>query len=102
MIPPIGGVYPVQVVRAMYSPYSYMAGDTSKEAQEAQHAAYRRMRPTERVRVAVAMSEEARQVTKAGIRARYPSLSEPEIHKRLLRVVLGDALYQQCGINERR
>jgi len=39
------------------------------------------------------MSEEARRVSVAGLRARDPSLSAEEARARVLRQILGDALY---------
>lgn len=79
-----------------------MANDTSTTAREAQYAAYRRMDPAERVRVAVRMSEDARSVAEAGLSARHPELSKAELHEAQLRTTLGDAVYARIRPHERR
>ena len=78
-----------------------MPRDTTIEAHRAQLAAYRRMHPSQRVELAVQMSEEARNITESGIRARWPQFSPEDVRKRLLRTLLGETLYLESGINER-
>ncbi len=78
-----------------------MPHDTSMAARKAQYEVYRRMTPETRVEIAVQMSEDARRITEAGLRARHPELSGVALEKRLLRVVLGDALYAKAGIDDR-
>ena len=70
------------------------ARDTSIDAMAAQVAAYRAMGPARRVELAVAMSEEAREISRAGIRARHPEYSQTEVECALRRLVLGDDLYR--------
>ena len=78
-----------------------MPHDTSTAARKAQYEVYRRMKPAQRVEVAVRMSEDARRITETGLRARHPELSKADLDKRLLRAVLGNALYVKAGIDER-
>ena len=66
--------------------------DTSLEAHRRQLDICRRMDPARRVELAWRMSEEARAVAAAGIRARHPDYSEAEVRRALARLVLGDAL----------
>ncbi len=79
-----------------------MASDTSTAARQAQYAAYRRMTPAERVRVAARMSEDARSVAMAGLSARHPELSEAELHEAQLQTLLGDDVYVRVRQHERR
>ena len=87
---------------AVYAQAQSMPLDTTTEAQRAQVAAYRRMQPGQRVALAVQMSDEAREIAESGIRARCPHLSREGIRKRLLRTLLGETLYLESGIDERR
>jgi hypothetical protein len=47
------------------------------------------MGPKRRVAAAFEMSEEARQIAAAGIRARHPGNSPAEVERRLVRLMLG-------------
>ncbi len=76
--------------------------DTSTTALQAQQRAYRQMPPAQRVELASRMSESAREITAAGIRARNPGLSDDQVHHRLLKIILGDSLYSKAGFHERR
>ena len=53
--------------------------DTTTEAHSAQLAIWRRLGPEERSRLAVRMSEGAREVTRAGIRKRHPNYSAEQV-----------------------
>ncbi len=68
--------------------------DTSPEAYRAQIDAYRRLDPTERARLAFAMSEEARELARAGIRARHGDYDAARVESALRRLLLGDDLYR--------
>jgi hypothetical protein len=61
--------------------------DTDPEIRRRQLAAYRRMTPAQRVELAFEMSEEARAISLAGIRARNPHLDEAAARKELLRML---------------
>ena len=69
------------------------ARDTSSEAAWVQAQVYRRMGPERRARAAVEMSEEARRISAAGIRARHPHYTDADVRHALNRLVLGDALF---------
>lgn len=68
--------------------------DTSDDARRAQEAAWRRLGPEGRVRLMAEMSDDLRAVALAGIRARQSGLTDEEARGALLRLVLGDALYE--------
>jgi hypothetical protein len=72
------------------------ARDTRPEAARIQHEIWRRMGGARRVELALQMSEEAREVAIAGVRARHPEYSADQALHALLRVQLGDALYEQA------
>lgn len=67
--------------------------DTDRPAFEAQLEFYRRIGPEARVRLAFQMSEEAREISKAGIKLRHPDYSELQVTHALFRLLLGDELY---------
>lgn len=66
--------------------------DTTAAAHAAQIAIYQRMGPVRRVELAVAMSEDARAVALAGIRARHPGSPEAQALRELHRRILGEDL----------
>jgi Rv0078B-related antitoxin len=57
------------------------SADTSTGSHAAQLAVYRSMSPSARVRAALQMSEEARQLALAGERHRHPDWSEDRIRR---------------------
>lgn len=67
--------------------------DTGREALVAQRAAERAIGPARRVELAFEMSEQARAISIRGVLAREPGLAPEEARRRVLRRVLGDALY---------
>lgn len=53
--------------------------DTTPDAEQVRLAAIRAMSPAERLRQAIDLSEAARRLAVAGLRARYPGLRDVEI-----------------------
>lgn len=72
------------------------ARDTDLAAYEAQMNWLRQLSPSRRVELAVAMSEETREVARSGIAARHPEYSASDVHFALLRLLFGDNLYQRA------
>lgn len=66
--------------------------DTAPEARRRQLAIYRSMSPERKVEIALAMSEEARQLSIDGIRARKPHLDDEGVRRELLRLLHGRCL----------
>lgn len=66
--------------------------DTTTDASQVQRDILSRMEGSERLLLALRMSDEAREVTRDGIRHRHPEWSEAEIHAELLRLMLGREL----------
>jgi hypothetical protein len=50
----------------------------------------------QRVRHAVQMSEDARAITRSGIRARHPAYTDGEVEQALRRLMLGDDLVRRA------
>ena len=73
--------------------------DTHPDAHLAQIEAYRVMGPARRVRLAIEMSERAREIAIAGVLAREPGISREEARARVLREILGDALFDAAYTN---
>ena len=71
-----------------------MSLDTHPDAAPAQHMAHRSLGPAGRVRIALEMSDEAREVSRAGIRARHPEYDHEEVESALLRLIYGDELFR--------
>jgi hypothetical protein len=68
--------------------------DTSPIAHQLQIAVYRRLGPEARVALAISMSEEARRVMAAGIRARHPEYDDNAVLAAVRRLTLGDRLFR--------
>ena len=66
--------------------------DTAPEARRRQLAIYRAMPPEQKVEIAFAMSEEARQLSIDGIRARKPHLDDEGVRRELLRLLHGRSM----------
>lgn len=67
--------------------------DTTDEAHAVQLEAYRKMGPERRVLLAFEMSERAREIAIAGVLAREPELGPEQARVKVMRRILGDALY---------
>lgn len=74
--------------------------DTDDAARAAQVAVWRRMTGDQRVRLAIAMSEDARAISLAGIRSRHPEYSEAQARLALYRLCLGDELFRAAWPKE--
>ncbi|MBY0400604.1 hypothetical protein K2X89_09935, partial [Myxococcota bacterium] len=68
--------------------------DTTTEAHRAQIEIWRAMSPARKVRLAIEMSERAREIAIAGVMAREPGISRETARRRVLRGILGDALFE--------
>ena len=69
-----------------------LPADTTAGAHAAQLSVYRAMSPSARVRAALQMSEEAREVALAGERHRHPDWSEARIRRTVAESLLGTEL----------
>ncbi|MGE0547889.1 MAG: hypothetical protein AB7O24_02650 [Kofleriaceae bacterium] len=70
--------------------------DTSTAAHEAQLACYRRMSGSQKVAIAVRMSEDVREIARAGIKARHPEYPGEHVQLALLRLIYGDELFRKA------
>ncbi len=70
--------------------------DTTPAAQEVQLRWLRRLSPAARVAVAVEMSEDVREIARAGIAARHPEYSATQVTFALLRLLMGDDLFHRA------
>jgi hypothetical protein len=68
--------------------------DTSNEADTVQREVQRRRGPEARVEMAFAMSQQARELSIAGMMDRDPMLTYSEARSRLLQRLLGPELYE--------
>ncbi len=68
--------------------------DTSPEARATLRARLLRMTPAERVDEGVRLSKLAREMMRAGIRARHPSYTSSEVEMALARLLWGDDLFR--------
>lgn len=70
--------------------------DTSRAAYDRQIECYRRMSGAERVALSIRMSQDAREIARAGIRVRHPDYSNGDVEHALHRLLLGDDLFRRA------
>ncbi len=70
--------------------------DTTSEADALQRAIWARMGASGRLELALSMSDEVRELSIAGLMARCPQLSRREAHLKVVRMSLGDALFDEA------
>ena len=67
--------------------------DTSPDAHAAHLRWLRARTDDERLRMAIQLSEDLRELSRCGIRARHPSYTAEQVEWALRRMLLGDALF---------
>ena len=70
--------------------------DTSPDAARLLRERTLRMTPAQRVEEGVRLSQLARQVMRAGIRARHPEYTPEQVEEALARLLWGDDLYRKA------
>jgi hypothetical protein len=70
--------------------------DTSAAAERVQQHVFGRMSGSDRVARAFEMSEQAREIARAGIRARHPDYDALDVEQALRRLLLGDDLVRRA------
>jgi hypothetical protein len=74
----------------------YLPADTTLEAARVQHAVYRRMPAERRLRMALQMSDSARKLSEAGVRARHPEYTDRQVELAVIRMMLGEELFRRA------
>jgi len=69
--------------------FTIMHFDTAPEVAAIQEGIFRQMTTSQRLRLALEMSESLRNVAMAGLRKRYPELTSDELSRELLRIMYG-------------
>lgn len=69
--------------------------DTSSESEKIQIEILRKMRPEQRLNLALQLCEIEKKLLIEGIRSRHPNYSENEINLALIRILLGDELFEK-------
>ncbi len=75
-----------------------MTTDTDDAAQRVQLAATRRLSASEKVRIAVEMSEAARRIAVDGERRRHPELTEEQARRVVFRRMWGASLAERVAV----
>jgi len=78
-----------------------MTTDTTAAARDAQLAATRRLSPSDRMRLAAEMSEDARRIAIEGEQRRHPQLTEAQARQVVLRRLWGAELAERVPVVSR-
>jgi len=76
--------------------------DTSREAFRKQVEVLRDLGTSGRAAMTLEFSRDLRQIVKDGVRHRHPDWDEARIQQEVLRIVLGDRLYNEVFGNKKR
>jgi hypothetical protein len=72
-----------------------LARDTSAGAEDLQIELHRRLTPSNRLAMAIEMSEFARQLSRIGLHSRHPELTEAELDREMLFQLYGFTFRRQ-------
>ncbi len=72
------------------------SSDTDESVAAAQIEVYRRMRPADRLRVGLELTQVSRRLLAEGIRARHPDYSDEQVRLAMIRLWLGDDDYRRA------
>jgi hypothetical protein len=70
--------------------------DTTPEAAQVQFEVFRRMAPSRRLLLALKMSDTLQGIAAAGVHSRHPAFSEEQVRLAVVRLTLGEELFQQA------
>ncbi|MGH7127776.1 MAG: hypothetical protein ACREIV_04360 [Planctomycetaceae bacterium] len=70
--------------------------DTTPEAARIHRDVLRRLGPARRLEMGVQLSQTMRLLIEAGVRHRHPELSEPQVRREVLRLMIGETLSHKC------
>jgi len=71
--------------------------DTTPEAEKRQEEIFKRLSGAEKVRLAMSLSDNIRDIAQAGLRSRHPSASEKELKSIFLRELYGIEIKKEQG-----
>ncbi len=69
--------------------------DTTIEAARKQFEILRRLGPEARLKIAFELSDNLRSLVEAGVRQRHPDFDEQRVQQEVLRLMIGDELFQE-------
>ncbi|GAG30793.1 unnamed protein product [marine sediment metagenome] len=69
--------------------------DTTIEAARKQFEILRRLGPEARLKMAFELSDNLRSLVEAGVRQRHPDFDEQRVQQEVLRLMIGDELFQE-------
>jgi hypothetical protein len=78
------------------SEYDPHMRDTTREAARVYYAALRAMRPEERLRLGLELSDRARALLEAGVRQRHPQYDDRAVRLAATRLSLGRRLFREA------
>ena len=69
--------------------------DTTVEAARKEFEILRRLAPEVRLKMALELTDTLRSIVESGVRLRHPDYDEQRVKRQVLRVMIGETLFQQ-------
>ncbi len=74
----------------------WIPADTTIEAAKKQFEILRRLGPERRLEMAFELSDNLRSLVEEGVRLRCPDYDEDRVQKEVIRLMIGDALFEEA------
>jgi hypothetical protein len=74
--------------------HPYIPADTSLEAARVQYEILRRQSPSRRLRLALRLSDNLRELVASGVRGRHADYNEEQVRLAVIRLTLGESLFR--------
>jgi hypothetical protein len=76
---------------------NYIPADTTLEAHRKQVEILRKLSPQRKALMAMELTDNIRQIAIEGIRSRHPEFNEKQVMRELLRLIIGDDIFQKIA-----
>jgi hypothetical protein len=76
---------------------NYVPLDTTLDAHKKQVEILRKLSPQRKALMAIELTDNIREIAVEGIRSRHPEFSEKQVMRELLRMIVGDELFQKIA-----
>jgi hypothetical protein len=76
---------------------NYILADTTLEAHKKQVEILQKLSPERKALMAMELTDNVRRIAVSGIRSRHPEFSEKQVMRELLRLIVGNELFEKIA-----